>query len=130
MFQDKVILAIDYGTRRVGLALSRVGLAEPLKVIANDSGAIGEITQICQQKGVKLILVGLSEGQMAQKTKKFVQKLKAELEVPVQLTDETLSTQEARQKLIKAQAKQKKRKGPVDHFAAASFLQNWLQTHS
>jgi putative Holliday junction resolvase len=129
MSKDRVILAIDYGTRRIGLAWSQVGLAEPLKVIANDPGAIEEITQICHQKGVKLILVGLSEGRMAQKTKKFVQQLKAELEAPIKLTDETLSTQEARQKLVKAQAKQKKRKGPVDHFAAASFLQNWLQTH-
>ncbi len=129
MSADKIILAIDYGTRRIGLAISRVGLAEPLTVIANAPSAIDEIVELIKAEEVTLVLVGVSEGEMAQKTKHFVTLLEARVEAPVELTDETLSTQKARQKLINAQAKQKKRQGPVDHFAAASFLQDWLRIH-
>ncbi|MEA2056974.1 MAG: Holliday junction resolvase RuvX [Patescibacteria group bacterium] len=127
MKKDRVILAIDYGLKRVGLAVSRVNLAEPLQVLINDRNLLKNIKDLCNELQVEMIVVGLSEGEMARQTTQFAKQLKAEAGLPIEFMDETLSTQEARQKLNKAKIKQKKKRGPIDHFVAASFLQEWLQ---
>jgi RNase H-fold protein (predicted Holliday junction resolvase) len=69
--------------------------------------------------------VGLSENQMAEKTREFVTYLKRSVTVPIELYDETLSTKSVRNKLAEANRSQRQR---VDHLAAAEFLQEWLDT--
>jgi len=123
------ILALDYGDQRVGVAISRVGLAEPLSVLPNDEQLFANIRQICEQEKVEVVLLGLSEKETAEKTKKFGQKLTdflTGLDLEIIYTDETLSSKQARMKLAQAQTKQSKRFGPIDHYAAAVFLQEWL----
>ncbi len=127
--QEKIILAIDYGLRRVGLAVSRVGIAEPFKVLINNDQLFSQIKTVCQQEGADLVLVGISEGEMAEKTKQFAQKLEQEIDAEIKLVDETLSSQIAAEKLAESQANIKKRRGPIDHYAAASFLHEWLQVN-
>ena len=127
--QPSVVLAIDYGLKRIGLAISRVGMAEPLRVLPNDREIIELIRQICRDEGVELLLLGISEGEMAKKTQEFGQSLSSELNVPLQLFDETLSSQTAQEKLAEGEVSLKKRRGPIDHYAAASFLQEWLEIH-
>lgn len=75
------ILAIDYGLARIGLAISYVGLAEPLTIINNDvtsnepiigSQALAEIKQIVKAEKVDKIVLGISEQAMAKKILEFL----------------------------------------------------------
>ncbi len=123
----KNILAIDYGTKRVGLAVSKASLALPLKILINDEKIFDNLTQIIDEEKVDLILVGISENKMAEKTIRFVQDLKRHTDLPLEFVDETLSSKQVHQKLADSHMKLKKRQGPIDHFAAAQILQEWLE---
>lgn len=118
------VLAIDYGTVRVGTAISMHTLADPLEILPNDATIFEGLRKICNEHGVEQIVVGLSENDMAQQTKKFVEELKKHIRLPISFTDETLSSYSVHHKL--ATAKKSKRSGDIDHYAAAEFLQNWL----
>ena len=117
-------LAIDYGTVRVGLAVSAYTLADPLVTILNDDQLFIKISQICQANQVDLVLVGISENEMEKKTRIFAKELENHISVPIEFTDETLSSYTVHNKL--KTAKKSKRSGDIDHFAAAEFLQDWL----
>lgn len=122
----KKILAIDFGTKRIGLAVSRYSLAEPLEILDNDENLFESLLQILDSEKIELILVGMSENEMAQKTKRFTQKLKKVTLLPIEFADETLSSKNTHQKLATSHMKLKKRQSPIDHYAAAEFLQEWL----
>ncbi len=122
----KKVLAIDFGTQRIGLAINHRNLAEPLEIIGNNNQATEKIKQITDREKVDLILVGLSENKMAQKTRDFTQELKKYITLPIEFVDETLSSKNIHQRLANSQMKLKKRQGPIDHYAAAGFLQEWL----
>lgn len=122
----KKVLAIDYGTERLGLAVSRAGLAEPLMVVANDDNLFNWLKEIIDEKGIELILLGLSENKMAKKTKDFAHQLSSEIKLPLKFVDETLSSSQARSRLARSPLKLKTKQGPIDHYAAAIFLQDWL----
>lgn len=122
--QTPKVLAIDYGTVRVGTAVSVATLADPLEIIPNSPQLFERIVQICTDHDIEHIVVGLSENEMAEKTREFVSRLKQHVSVPVELIDETLSSYAVHQKL--KTAKKSKRSGNIDHYAAAEFLQAWL----
>ncbi len=117
-------LAIDYGEKRLGLALSYASLAEPLTILYQDETVLGEIKQLIKDKEIKQILIGVSEGKSATAAKKFGRWLSRFISLPIFYTDETLSTKIATMKL--AQAGKKIDQKALDHFAAAEFLQQWL----
>ncbi len=125
----KNILAVDYGTKKIGLAVSHVGLAEPLVVMANDEKFVPWLKTLVQEKNIELILVGISEQKMAEKTKIFAQQLKTAVGLPIEFVDETLSSAEVHRRLAKSSMKLKAKQGPIDHYAAAIFLQAWLDEH-
>lgn len=118
------VLAIDYGTVRVGTAVSMHSLAEPLVVLLNDDDLLNNLQTLVSENEVELILVGLSENEMAKKTKMFVDELKKQIKLPIIFVDETLSSHAVKNKL--KLAKKSKRSGDIDHYAASEFLQNWL----
>ena len=122
----KKVLAIDYGTKRIGLAVSRASLAEPWKILQNQAGVIAQIQQLAEAEKCDLILLGLSENKMAEQTKKFGQRLQKATAVKLEYVDETLSSTTVRKKLATSPMKLKKKQGPIDHYAAAVFLQEWL----
>lgn len=133
-------LAIDFGLRRIGLAISRASLAEPLAVIevarlegeVNQSGlnqaqlkqVLSQISSVIEKEGVSELVVGVSEGQMAQKSQAFAQKISQFFQLPYTLVDETLSSQEVGRKSLVM--RKQKRSGHQDHLAAAEFLQDYL----
>ncbi|MCB9813072.1 MAG: Holliday junction resolvase RuvX [Pseudomonadales bacterium] len=127
------VLAIDYGTVRIGLAISRHTLAEPLMIVANDKFKFSKIKEVCENNHIKKIIIGISENTMAIKTEHFVLELKKYLkanwssQVSIEYMDETLSSNSVHQKL--RTAKKSKREAPIDHYAAAEFLQEWLDLH-
>ena len=122
----KNYLAIDFGTKRIGLAINKGFLAEPLKILLNDDRLLIEIKDICEQEKISRIIIGISEKDMATRTEKFVENLKQVIDLPITFMDETLSSKQVHDKLLQAGAKQKKRQSPIDHYAAALILQNWL----
>ena len=121
------ILGIDYGEARIGLALATTPLAEPLEVVENKK-AIARISQIVLEQQIGLIVIGLSESKTAQRTMAFASQLEKQLSCPIVFFDETLSTQEMMQKLISSGSKRKKRRQATDHFAAATILQDYMDS--
>ncbi|MBT3249746.1 MAG: Holliday junction resolvase RuvX [Candidatus Pacebacteria bacterium] len=122
----KKILAIDFGTKRIGLAVSRHSLAEPLKIIDNNELMFEKLKQVLEREEIDLILVGMSENEMAKKIKEFTKELKKTTALPIEFADETLSSKNIHQKLATSHMKLKKRQGPIDHYAAAEFLREWM----
>lgn len=127
------VLAIDFGTQRLGVAVTRGSLAEPLAIVKQGEQLWNRLLELVRVEQPALILIGLSENKMADLTRDFADQLQAQLELhqfqlPIELVDETLSSQVVHAKLAAAAAKRTKRQQPIDHYAAAEFLQEWLDT--
>jgi len=127
------ILAIDYGLVRIGLAISLVGLAEPLKIIKNDASvtnpiigpqALEELKNTIEEYQVDKIVLGISEQKMAEMTLDFLAHLKSIISLEIVLVDEALSSYEVEQKL--KDLPKKNRRQAIDHYAAALILENYL----
>ena len=132
----KNYLGIDYGTRRIGLALNMASLAEPFLVITNkisekdqliSDNALSEIIKICQEKKIDEIVLGISEAAMALKIKDFAKLLGKEVVLPITMVDETLSSYEVGRKMKEANFSLKKRQEPIDHYSAALILEDFLE---
>ncbi len=132
------ILALDHGTKRVGLAISDETrtIAQPLEFIpAEPFGPfLDRLREVLAEKQVELILIGMprnmdgSYGPAAQKVETFVAVLKNAVMIPIKLWDERLTSTMANRSLIQAGVRRKKRKEKVDQTAAAILLQNYLDT--
>ncbi|MBK7452373.1 MAG: Holliday junction resolvase RuvX [Anaerolineales bacterium] len=133
------ILAVDHGEKRIGLALSdaTATIASPLKVIEHVSRAIdaAQVADLATQNDVKLIVIGQSFDEdgnpnpAGRKAARFADELKNQTNLPVQLWDESFSTQEARTARIELGVSRKKRAGHQDAFAAVVILQSYLEAH-
>ncbi len=132
-------IGIDYGTTRIGVAVSYGSLAEPLLIINNSGSeksengvviesALHQIASICQLERAIEIVVGYSEQAMGEKSSKFARLVQEETHLPTMLFDETLTSAAATQKLRESGAPRKKRSGKVDHYSAALILEEWLES--
>lgn len=124
------ILAIDYGQKKVGVALATSPLAEPYKVIRFTSNKvlIKELGKIIDEEQIEKLVVGVSEGKMGKESKRFGEKLKIEFELPLYFQDETLTTYKAQELSLEAGIKRKKRKELEDAYSAALILQAYLDS--
>jgi len=130
------ILAIDHGSKRMGIAISDElqMIAQPLEYIPAEPFAdfLVRLKQILQEKEVELILVGMprnmngSHGPAALKVQDFVATLNRALTVPIKTWDERLTTAMANRFLIEGNVRREKRKEKVDKMAAAILLQSFL----
>jgi len=130
------ILAIDHGTRRIGIAVSDElkMIAQPLEYIPAEPFAefLARLGDLLREKEVELILVGLprnmdgSYGPAAQKVQEFVTTLKTHVTVPIKMWDERLTSAQANRILIQGNVRRDKRKEKVDKMAAAILLQSYL----
>lgn len=121
-------LGVDFGLKRVGLAISEGTLASPLKTIEVRGlvDAIEKVREIAQSQGFTKIVVGLPEGKMGQTVLGFVKALKKK-ELDVVTTDETLSSQQAIQRMVELNIPKKLRL-TNDAYSAAIILQNYLDS--
>jgi putative holliday junction resolvase len=134
------ILGIDYGEKRIGLALSdsTATVATPLKVLSADTptSVLREIDDIVRQYGVQRIVVGLplrmdgSLGPAAEGVRAFIDRLREEVSVPIATWDERFSTVTAQNALIESGARRKRRKEVVDKLAAQIVLQHYLDAQT
>lgn len=130
------VLGIDYGARRVGLALSDVGnsFAFPKSVVENDESLMRVITDMVSSEGVTLCVVGEGDNPsggvntIARRIAIFAEALKMRLGIPVTLVQECYSSAEARRALEEKVANRKDKSVPVDAAAAAIILQSYLDT--
>ena len=120
-------LGIDFGLRHVGLAIAEGPRAEPLgeRKYTTPSELFAYLKRICDEQAIDKIVIGLPEGKLAEAVKKFGKALASLANKTVIYQDETLSSQEAKNKLLAAGAPQTKRRH--DHQAAAALiLQEYL----
>ena len=130
------ILSIDYGSVRIGLALSdplKI-ISRPYKVIKNNGTAtFTEIEAIIQQQAVEKIILGLpldKDGSDSAKTlevREFAEQLKVEIKIPVILWDERYTSAKANSWLKEMGIDYKKSKTLIDKLAAAIILQDYLE---
>jgi putative Holliday junction resolvase len=130
------VLGIDLGSRRIGVAVSDgLGLtAQPRSTLARHGGMrdIQSIAAAVKEAGAQRIVLGLpldpegNEGPAARRARDFADKLRAALDLPVDLVDESFSTVEAEAVLLAADVSRARRKQVVDKLAAAVILQRWL----
>jgi len=125
----KNYLCLDYGEKHVGAALATTFVAEPLEVIPTHQ-AISYASQIIQEYGITDIVLGISENQMAERTREFAQVLITQFHLPIHYHDETLTSQDTRRELAQLGAKRKTRQAKIDHYVAAAILQDFLDSHS
>ena len=135
------ILALDHGTKRIGVAISDElkMIAQPLEFILAEPFAdfLTRLKEIIRSKEVEMILVGIprnmngSYGPAALKVQEFVAVLLNEtIGVPIQTWDERLTSAQANRFLIEADVRRSKRKEKVDQTAAAILLQSYLDAQS
>ncbi len=131
-------LGLDLGTKTLGVAISDpLGLiASTLTVIRHNEEydkLITEIEKIVNEKKVNVIVLGFPKnmnntiGERAEITLKFKDNLEKQLNIPVYLQDERLTTRQAENILIKNDTSRKKRKKVIDKLAATIILQSYLE---
>ena len=134
------VLGLDYGERRIGLALSdplRI-IAKPLTIIDRKKTAdhISRISEIVSERKITSIVVGLPltlKGNYSKQTEivlAFIDQLKSELHIPIMTVDERLSSVAAEKSLQAQAVKTGHNKGRVDETAAAIVLQEYLDSQS
>ena len=132
------ILAIDYGEKRIGLAIS-----DPLGYTAQGIETLKNLGRkqvmtalggICKEKGIKEIVIGLpinmngSRGPKAEEILKFVPVLEKETGVPVKTWDERLTSREAGRLMIQEGLSRERQKQNSDRLAATLILQSYLES--
>lgn len=131
------VMAIDPGEKRLGIALSdpfRI-LATPLAVINHQSMAADsqKIIELCKQNEVQLIIIGQplsssgEETPQSRHSRKLAEKISTMSSIPVELWDESESTNIAKKAAVEMGLKRKKRSGHLDQRAAAVILQSYLE---
>lgn len=115
-------LGIDYGTKRIGLAYSVNNIIFTLPMVKNDKIAPKIIADLIVEYDIEKIYVGMSEGKMADMTKKFVSKLSGMIKLPIETVEEAVSTIEADSIFDKSKKNIKNYQQQIDSVAAAVIL--------
>ena len=134
------IVAVDFGTKRVGLAL-----ADPLRIFAqpygtyNQNETVARLKQLDAEEGIAVIVIGWplmedgTEGVATQRVQQYINRLRNVLpEADVVKWDERYTSELAKEHLKQAGGSRKHRadKGRVDAAAAGIILQEYLDTLS
>jgi putative Holliday junction resolvase len=122
------VISFDYGLSHIGVALgsTETGLAEPLTVISTSglNKDLEKIAELIKIHHPEKLIVGISEKSSARQSLNFALGLKKNFFLPVEVSDETLSSKEAEEKT----RHWKKSKGKLFRHAAAAaiILERWL----
>ena len=134
------ILGIDFGTVRIGLALSDPTgtLASPLphlekKTISQINAAL---TELVETHEISRVVVGLprnmdgSYGPAAEKVRDFISKIQGSIGIPIETQDERLTTVQASKQLSQIGLNQKELRKKIDSSSASLILQQYLDRKS
>ncbi len=128
-------LAIDYGTRRTGLAVCDASetIASPYSVLQGQKDLIPRIGRIVASENIGAIVLGLplnmdgSEGPQAKRVRAFARQIESQIHLPIHLQDERLSSFGAEAKLGEIGLSKGKKRERLDAIAAAEILQAFLE---
>jgi putative holliday junction resolvase len=129
------IIAIDYGGRRIGVAVSESGtIATPHSVVKNEGEIIDKLARIASELDAETIVVGIARRAKSndgdQKFRDFAERLRQKTCKPVVLWDEALSTTEAARQLRESGTKRRDAQREIDMHAAAVILQSYLDAQA
>ena len=134
------ILAIDPGTKRIGLAIS-----DPLGISAQGLDSLGyegyeklaqDLKSLIAEYSVRKIIIGLplnlngTSGPKAKEAVELADKLKDDFGIPIQTWDERLTSAQAERIMIQADTRRQKRKELRDKLSAQIILQSYLAVNS
>lgn len=127
------LMGIDYGTKRIGIALSDPGhlIASPLMVCARDK-ALATIVEVVRENDVELIVIGMPTslaghgGIAAENAGLFASEVAGATGLPVDVEDERFTTVLAERAMVEAGARRRDRRKAIDGVAAAMILQSYL----
>ena len=130
------ILAFDFGTKSIGIAVGQeiTGTASPLPAISARDGIPDwdRLAKIFEEWQPDLVVVGLplnmdgSEQEMTRRARKFANRLHNRYRVPVETSDERLSTTDARAMLFELGGYKKLTKDKVDSVSACVIFSSWI----
>jgi putative Holliday junction resolvase len=134
------VLAVDLGEKRLGIAISDPTgtIANPLTVLRHVGRLVdaAAIAALAQEQGAERIVIGQAlddDGQVgpaARHAERFAEALRTQTELPVDLWDESGSTQMAQAARRAMGVRRQKRHGHLDDLAATVILQSYLDAHS
>lgn len=129
-----VIIGLDYGTRRIGIAVSdeagRIALPVGVHVEGRDGSVLAVLSELATSRGATAVVLGLplrasgAEGDIAGRVRRFGQRLGDHLGLPVLYVDERYTSQAA-ERMIGLRG-WPARRGEVDDVAAQMILQDYL----
>lgn len=131
--QIKTILAIDYGTSKVGLAVgdSSVKIAFAYKTLPNDKNFFNALTEIITKEEIKKVIIGLpghnnfKNSAEAREIKKLGEKIEMELKLSVEYQEEMFTTRMARNNLKETGMKNLEQYD--DQESARIILESWME---
>ena len=124
-----MILGIDLGKKTTGIAISEGQLATPYKTITHKSQkeAVLKIAELCDELEVEKLVVGFVEGKIKSYFENFAKEFrKKRPAIEVIMVDETLTTRQATETMIKLQLSRKTRQKKEHEMAASQILQSYL----
>lgn len=134
------ILALDIGKARCGIAVSDPGerVATPLCVLPlfEVEANAASFRRVCDDWEPEVLLVGLplslsgGRGPQARSVQAVAERIAHTLGIPLEYSDERLSSAEAKRSLREKGFSEKEMRGKVDMIAAAIFLQSWLDART
>ncbi len=132
------ILAIDYGSRRTGLAVCDPSqtICSPLAVLDSTRDLIAQITEFIKTENAEAVVIGLplnmddSEGSQAKSVRAFAADLAKSIEIQIHFQDERLTSFAADEKLDMTDLSPAQKKQRRDAVAAADILQTFLDSLS
>lgn len=133
--EEERFLGIDYGEKRIGIAISDplFLIATPLKTIARKK-IVEDLREITRIFSIKKIIIGYplrTDGEKGKRTvevEKFAKKIKEKFNIEIELWDERFSTIEAERLMRDRGEKPSRDKKRVDRIAASLILQSYLDS--
>jgi putative Holliday junction resolvase len=117
-------LGIDYGNKKIGLAISEGDLPSAFKTL-DTKGSIAQIKNICANENIEVVVIGKPALFLKSSFSKFLEGLEKEISAEIFVQDETLSSKYAQSALL---YKSKKNRNKSEHeVAAALILENYLK---
>ena len=133
------LLGLDWGSKRIGIAISTnsTGIALPLRTLSRTSWTndVSTIKNIIETHNVSMIIIGLplllsgKLGQQALDIKNAVTNLQTEIEIPINLFDERLTSQQSYKILKETQTKNSKIDEKIDEVSACLILQSYIDSN-
>ena len=133
---ERRYLGIDYGGRRIGVAVSdltgTIARTVDTLVVTSDDEAIGRLKSLVEEYRPAAIVIGLplnlsgDESELSDRVRQFAERVKKRFQVEVRFEDERLSSRLAENILHSQGKKIKGNKGKVDRISAAVILQSFL----